>query len=165
MPILDTSRKHESELVKDFSDMKDYSFATVGVEGSGAIEPIGTPVFWDATAGAFTPYVKGSVIAAATANTSTGAITYPNTSLPNDAVVAITCGTKEGRGVNRADVTLSSTATDMTVVYRSAQVVMGGIKFASDATADEKAAFRLALEKQGVSVIDSATGVAPSFEA
>lgn len=165
MPILDTSRKHESELVKDFSGMKDYSFATVGVEGSGAIEPIGTPVVWDATAGAFIPYVKDSVIAAATASTTTGAITFPNTSLPNDAVVAITCGTKEGRGVNRADVTLSSTATDMTVVYRSAQVVMEGIEFASDATAGEKAAFRLALEKQGVSVIDSAAGVAPSFEA
>lgn len=153
MPILDTSRKHESELVKDFSDMKDYSFATVGVEGSSAIEPIGTPVFWDTTAGAFIPYVKNSVIGTA------------DSSLPNGAVVAITCGTKEGRGVNRADVTLSATATDMTVVYRSAQVVMDGIEFASDATAGERAAFRLALEKQGVSVLDSAAGVAPSFEA
>lgn len=158
MPILDTSRKHESELVKAFNKMGHeqgvvYSFASVPVKGSTTIEPIGTPLVWNDIDSAFEVYVAQDISAVA-----------GTPALPNGAPICVTVGTKEGKGVNRADVTLSSTATEMTVMFRSGAVVADGIEFGA-AAAPAIAAFRLQLEKQGIAVIDAATAVNPSFEA
>jgi hypothetical protein len=83
--------------------------------------------------------------------------------LPNKAVICVTCGSKEGAGVNSADTTLSSTATEMTVVFRGeAALAKSGFEWGSIATADQNE-FYAQLEKQGIALVDSGTTVDPAF--
>lgn len=157
MPILETTRKKESELVKAFDKMGHQqgvvvSFATVDVKGSTTIEPIGTPLVWNNTTSAFEVYVAQDISAVA-----------GTPALPDGSPICVTVGTKEGHGVNRADVTLTSTATPMTVMFRSGAVVNEGIEWGT-AVAGDQAEFVLQLEKQGVVVIDAATTATPSYE-
>lgn len=158
MPLLNTSRKQLSETVKAFDKMGHeqgvvVSFASVPVKGSTTIEPIGTPMVWDNASSAFVVYVAQDISAVA-----------GTPALPDASPICVSVGTKEGRGVNRDDVTLTATATQMTALFRSGAVVMEGIEWGA-ASAPAKAAFRLQLEKQGVVVVDAAVAANPSFEA
>jgi hypothetical protein len=155
MPVVETSRKHLSEVVKGLgaftnSAGTNYSYAVVDVKGAAAVDPIGTLVVWDDT-DAFEPYLAQDIAA-------TGASV-----LPNGAKVAVTVGTPEaGVGTNRADVTLTTTATRMVVLYRHAEIDKGGLEEGS-ITAPNLAEFYTELETQGVAVYDPATNVIPSY--
>lgn len=155
MPVVDTSRKYLSEVVKGLglftnSSGTNYSYAVVDVKGTATIDPIGTLVVWDDT-DAFEPYLAQVI-------STTGASV-----LPNGAKVAVTVGTAEaGVGTNRGDVTLSTTATQMVIVYRSAELDKGGFEEGA-ITAPNLAAFYTELEAQGVAVYDPATNVIPSY--
>jgi len=155
MPVIDNSRKPLSEVVKGLglfsnSSGTNYSYAIVDVKGSTTVDPIGTLVVWDDT-DAFEPYLAQVI-------STTGASV-----LPNGAKVAVTVGTTErGAGTNFGDVTLSSTATQMVVIYRHAEIDKGGLDEGS-ITAPNLALFYSELEAQGVAVYDSATNVIPSY--
>jgi len=83
--------------------------------------------------------------------------------LPNSAHLCVTVGAAEGRGFNQTDTTLSATAADMTVLYRGpATVVEDGFVWGSIATVDQDEFYK-AFEKQGISVMESGTTVAPTF--
>jgi len=155
MPVVETSRKQLSEVVKGLNQFTNsagtnYCYAVVDVKGSTTIEPIGTPVVWDDT-DAFEP-LDAQTIA------SVG-----DSVLPNGAKVALTVGTlQSGVGTNRADVDLTATATKMIVLYRTAEVDKGGIEVGT-ITEPNLALFLTELEKQGVAVYDAATNVIPSY--
>lgn len=86
-----------------------------------------------------------------------------NSPLPNGAHLCVTVGAAEGRGFNVEDTTLSSTAVDMTVLYRGpATVVEDGFTWGSIVAADQDEFYK-AFERQGVSVMESGTTVDPTF--
>ena len=156
MPLLFTERKSYTDVVKGVSKFEneagvDYHFARADCEGSTAIEPIGVPMVWVAASSAFEVYVAQ-------------AIPTVDSSLPDGSVVAIVVGQKEGKGVNKADVTLDGTSQDLTVLYRGQAAVLNeGITWGA-VSAPNQALFVTALEKQGVTVISAATVAAPSFK-
>lgn len=155
MPLLFEERKTYTDVVKGVSDFEteagvDYHFARADCEGAAAVEPMGIPMVWVAANSAFEPYL---------------AQTIPTTdsSLPDGSQVCIVVGQKEGKGVNKADVTLNGTSQDLTVLYRGqAAVVTEGITWGA-VSAPNKALFVTALEKQGITVISAAELAAPSF--
>lgn len=155
MPVIETSRKCLSEVVKGLglftnSAGTNYSYAVVDVKGAAAVDPIGTMVVWDGTS-AFEPYLAQDISAAGAS------------ALPNGAKVAVTVGTPEaGVGTNRADITLTTTAQKMIVLYRHAEIDKGGLEEGS-ITAPNLAEFYTELEAQGVAVYDPATNVIPSY--
>lgn len=155
MPVVETSRKHLSEVVKGLgmftnSSGTNYSYAVVDVKGAAAVDPIGTLVVWDSTS-AFEPYLAQDI------STTTAS------ALPNGAKVAVTVGTPQaGVGTNRADITLTTTATKMIVLYRHAEVDKGGLEEGS-ITPTNLAEFYAELEAQGVAIYDPATNVIPSY--
>ena len=157
MPTSFVSRKHLSELEAAKSRIGtegaiNYHYALVDVKGSTTIEPIGTPVVWNNT-DAFTPYIAQDVTALTTDST-----------LPNEAPVAVTVGTYEYVGANEADVTLTTTATKMWVMFRGpAGVKEEGIEWNAGSNAAAQAAFRVLMEKAGVAVVASASLAAPTF--
>lgn len=153
MPVVETSRKHLSEVVKGLgvftgSSGTNYSYAIVDVKGSGDIDPIGQPLVWDGT-DAFVPFVAQDIGAT------------PASVLPNGAKVAISVG-ETFAGQNRADVTLSATATQLVVIYRHAEVDKGGV-YVTGIGGGDLANFYTALESQGVAVYDQATNTIPSY--
>ncbi len=157
MPVLGTERKQESEVIAAFSKIGsegaiNYHFAAAQVVGSSAIEAMGIPVVWNSTNDNFEIFVAQDI----------SAITE-SSNLPNGAPVAVVVGTKEGRGINRADVTLSTTAQPLTVMYRGEGAVKAaGINFGS-ANATNIALFKTQLEKQGIAVVDAAATAAPNY--
>lgn len=156
MPLLHTERAIYTDVVKGVAKNEtemgvDYHFARADCEGSGAIEPMGVPMVWVAANTAFEPYI---------------AQTIPTTdsSLPDGSPVCIVVGQIEGKGVNKADVTLSGTSQDLTVIYRGAAAVLDeGITWNVGTNAANQLLFRTALEKQGIAVISSATAADPAF--
>jgi len=156
MPLQYEGRKHLSDVEAGYfsfgtTSAVEYSFATVGVEGTGTMEPIGTPLVYDATASAFVPYLAQD-ISAVTAS-----------SLPDGvSPVAVSMGEATGLGVNTADISLSSTPVDVKVMWRAGAVKDGGIEWGS-VTAPNQALFRQALEAQGIAVVESAADANPEF--
>ena len=68
MPVIETSRKGLSEVVKGLglftnSAGTNYSYAVVDVKGAAAVDPIGTMLVWDGTS-AFEPYLAQDISAA-----------------------------------------------------------------------------------------------------
>lgn len=87
-----------------------------------------------------------------------------NSPLPDGTVFCITVGQKEGLNFNKEDVTLSSTATEMTVLFRGeAAVVDGGLEWDSGVAAGNKTEIKRAFEMNGIVVATAATDVVPSF--
>lgn len=156
MPLISEGRKHLSEFEAGFlkfgtESAVEYSFATVGVEGTGSIEPIGTPLVYDATAAAFVPYLAQDISAVTTS-------TLPDGASP----VCVTVGQAQGVGVNNADVALSSTPVNMKVMWRAGAVQEAGFEWGS-ITGPNQTEFRQALEAQGVAVVASTTDASPEF--
>lgn len=155
MPVIETSRKQLSEVVKGLglftnSSGTNYSYAVVDVKGSTTIDPIGTLVVWDGT-DAFEPYLAQDIAATAAS------------ALPNGSKVAVTVGTLlSGVGTNKADIGLTATATKVIVVYRHAELDKGGLEEGA-ITAPNLVEFYTELEAQGVAVYDAATNVIPSY--
>lgn len=83
--------------------------------------------------------------------------------LPNGAHIAVICGPAEGRGFNYEDTTLSSTAVNMTVIYRGPGALSkSGFEWGSTVAADQ-AEFYKQLEKQGLALVTAGTTVTPTF--
>lgn len=83
--------------------------------------------------------------------------------LPNGANLAVICGAAEGSGFNYSDTTLSSTAVNMTAIYRGpAALAKDGFEWGSIA-ADDQNEFYTAIEKQGIALVESGTTAAPTF--
>jgi hypothetical protein len=77
--------------------------------------------------------------------------------------ICIAVGAAEGRGFNQTDTTIDTDAVDMTVIYRGpAAVVEDGFTWGDVAEADQDE-FYAALDRKGISVIESGTTVAPTF--
>lgn len=84
-------------------------------------------------------------------------------SLPNKSSLALSVGAKEGIGFNKEAITLTGTATQMTVLFRGdAQVVAAGMEL-TGLTAADILEMNVALEKQLISIGVSAEDVVPSF--
>jgi hypothetical protein len=155
MPILGTERKKYTEFVKGVSTFEnevgaDYNFARVSVIGSTVIEPLAIPLVWSDTDSAFEVYIAQT-------------IPTEDSSLPNGSPVCFVVGQKEGRGVNKVDITLSATEQDLTVLFRGQAIVAKDEIVWGAADAGAKAAFLLAVEKQDIGVIESATAADPRF--
>ncbi len=136
--------------VDNSADFGDVCTKAVPVKGSGVFSVIGTPVVWVAASSAFEPYV---------AQTLTGLTSV----LPDQAPIGFIVGNAAGYGYNDGDVTLSSTATTLTVLFRGdASVVESGIAWGASSD-PQKAAFRVQAEKQGIKIVQAATSVTPSL--
>lgn len=133
------------------ADFADVSTKVVDVKGTTTVSVIGTPVVWVAASSAFEPYV---------AQTLTGL----TSSLPDQSPIGFLVGTSTALGDNQGNVTLSSTATKLHVLFRGdASVVESGIAWDGASTSPQKAAFRVQAEKQGIKIVQAATFVSPSF--
>jgi len=83
-----------------------------------------------------------------------------NSPLPDGTVICITVGAKEGVGFNIEAVTLSSSATEMSVLFRGeAAVVDGGLIYGTGVEAETNRA----LEMNGIVVVAAATNVVPTY--
>jgi len=83
--------------------------------------------------------------------------------LSDGAHICVVIGPAEGAGFNYEDTTLSSTAVNMTVMFRGpAALAKDGFEWGSTAAADQ-GEFYKQLEKQGIALIESGTTVAPTF--
>lgn len=132
----------------------EYVCITAGTSNDTEGEPT-----WPTTPGATVTETDGVVWLCRNAYVGNG----NDSPLPNGAHICVTVGAAEGVGFNQADTTLSSTAVDMTVIYRGeAAVAKDGFEWGSIAAADQNEFYK-ALEKQGIKVVDSLTTVDPSF--
>lgn len=150
MPVLDTSRKQESEVIAGFSSDNykmavNKSFATVTLTGTGKIAPLGQVI-------AFNDSDAWEILSGTTT------VGSGDSDLPNGALYAVVVGDKYGRGVNREDVALPA---QVTVMFRDGAVKAEGLEFGAGA---DEAAAHMSLEKQGIVVVASATDVDPSHE-
>lgn len=136
--------------VDNSADFADVCTKVVDVKGSTSVSVIGTPVVWVAASSAFEPYVDQT-------------LTGLTSSLPDQAPIGFIVGTSTAVGDNQGNVTLSSTATKLHVLFRGdASVVESGIAWGAS-TDPQKAAFRVQAEKQGIKIVQAATSVSPSF--
>ena len=136
--------------VDNSADFGDVCTKVVPVKGSGVFSVIGTPVVWVAASSAFEPYV---------AQTLTGLTSV----LPDQAPIGFLVGTAAGYGINDGDITLSATATNLSVLFRGdVSVIETGIVWGASSD-PQKAAFRVQAEKQGIKIVQSATTVTPSY--
>ena len=160
MPVSATGRKHVSELIKgtgmfESDSGSDYYFATIAARGTLLIDPVGTVLIYNGTTGFWEVFVA-QVIATEAAKSQAA-----NT-LPNQAILCVTVGAKEGIGFNKADVQLQAGVdTQLTVLFRgAAQINQDGVEANGSVILDEA---YLQLEKQGIAVGTSAETVVPSF--
>ncbi len=156
MPVIGTSRKHYSELVKHTGNMEvngatNYYYARVDTVGADdVVEPIGIPVIWNGAA--FEVYIAQDIDAVATDST-----------LPDGAPCAVIVGPKEGKGLNEADITLVAGGTEVTTLFRGeASIANEGMDWGT-ADANAQTAFKLQIEKQGIAVITAGDSVDPTY--
>ncbi len=156
MPTVASTRKQVQTVLWDF-EQETYTkgIATVPVKkGSAAFttgDILGYAVIWDNSISAFRPVVNADTIPG-TAST-----------LPNAAPVAVVVGLGDGVGDNSSNVTLSSTSTFLTVVYRDAAVISEGIVFDAGVLAGTQTLIKGQLEKQEVVVRSKSTSVTQTF--
>jgi len=180
--VVGTARRQLSQVLKAYdSKFEDegavnYVFATVdvkeGIATGEVIDPIGTALVWESGVSAYIPYELAAEVAAAVVDNNSA---DSNGILLSGglAAVAVSVGQLEGKGFNKADITLSSTAVQMTVVYRGQSVVKDGptpatgregIQWETAIDAGEAVTFKNQLERQGVGVFPISTQVvAPTF--
>jgi hypothetical protein len=148
MPIVNEGLTQYSQIVKATSKIEsegagDFHFARVTVVGGVAdIDIMGLPVVFNGAN--FEPYAAQDLAAV---NAST---------LPNQSPVAIVVGSKMGKGINKEKVTLTGSPVEYTVIYRGTAIV-------ANLPSAANAAFKVALEKQGVAVQAAAEVVNPTF--
>tara|TARA_R110002153_G_scaffold2993_4_gene14188 strand:- start:3113 stop:3559 length:447 start_codon:yes stop_codon:yes gene_type:complete len=148
MPIVNEGLTQYSQIVKATSKIEsegagDFHFARVNVVGSVAdLDIMGLAVVFNGTD--FEPYAAQNL----------GAIAA--STLPNEAPVAIVVGSKMGKGINKEKVALTASAVEYTVIYRG-EAIVANLPVAANA------AFKVALEKQGIAVQASAEVVTPTF--
>lgn len=169
MPLLDESRKMLTDLVVAVDTVYNTQFVNfsthrVMVQGTGSIEPIGTPLVWNPTDEMFEVYVDQPLVSDPgdpEAEPPVAPTDVGTSSLPGGYIVCVSVGRREGVGLNSADITLSPEGTEVSVLFRGpSQIKNDGIEWgAADAAA--QAAFIKALELQNVSVVDAATEVDP----
>ncbi len=172
--VVGTARRQLSQILKGYSNFEDenavnYVFATVDVKqgngGAGTITPIGTALVWESGVSAFIPYEAGAEVAAAIADDD-------STIGGGGAVVCVTVGASEGKGFNKVDLSLTTVAQDVTVVYRGVSVVKDGpvpktggdgIQWDAGVDAGEALLFKNQLERQGVAVFPISTETVTPF--
>jgi hypothetical protein len=163
MPALGSTRKYFSDLVKAWGLIEgerfiNFYFARVPVKGSTTISPLGTPLVYNPATDAFNVYIAQDIDP-----TSETYVHTEDSTLPGGVGLAVTVGTKEGLGFNEADVVLSSTAVEMTVLFQGpAELCENHMEWGTaDATA--QASFRRQIAKQEIQFETQATVVAPYF--
>ena len=86
-----------------------------------------------------------------------------NSTLTNKSRIAVTVGDLFGLGFNKKDTALSATPANMTAIFRGdAALINDGMIWGSVAAADQ-AEFLTALEEYGITTIDNAEAVTPTF--
>lgn len=153
MPLVGSSRKHVSELIKGYEQFEkeagtNFNFARVTVYAASNtdVDPIGAPIIWDATNDRFELLANGDTIPAEA------------TDLPGDFPVCVSVGAKEGIGFNREDVTILTTGTELTVLFRGqAAINRSAIDYPVGVLAATQGVFENQLEKQFIAVQDTAT--------
>lgn len=167
MPVTDTQRSYFTDLVKgvqisDNANAMQYIYGSATITEAVTADPLGIPVVWNDTDGAYEIYntaSSGQIAAAITAG-----------SAPlggGKSVVAVVVGNGMGAGLNPADIDFTAGA-DVTVLHRgegSVGVVVEGINFTvagatSQANID---LFTAQLEAQGIMVIETAEVIDPSY--
>lgn len=153
-----TKRRQLSELLAGYDNFQDTSgvnfhFATVDVEGTLAINPIGTPLVWDNTASSFAVYIAQDFSALTTSP------------LPDKTPICITVGDNRGVGFNDADVQLQATTpVKMTVLFRGdASIMEAGLDWNAGTNSTNQGLFKAKLEQQKIAITETATDVTPSF--
>jgi hypothetical protein len=179
--VVGPARRQMSQVVKGYDKFEDehavnYVFATVdvkeGVATGEVIDPIGTALVWESGVSAFIPYEGGTEVADAI--TDGNAVNSDGVPLVGGtAVVGVSVGQMEGKGFNKADLTLSSTAQQITIMYRGQSVVKDGpipatggegIQWFSTVDAAEALLFKNQLDIQGVGIFPISTEVVtPTF--
>ena len=160
MPTLanSTRRRQISELIKGFDNFQyekgiNYYFATVDVEGTALINPIGTPLVWITASASFAEYI---------AQDFSGFVDSP---LPDKTPICISVGDGRGVGFNDEDIQLQATTpVKMTVMFRGpAGVVEEGLDWNTGTNATNQGIFKAKLEQQSIAVGETATEVTPSY--
>lgn len=130
------------------------SYAKVNVRttsGTLVKNPFGIPVIWDNALTAFRPLANGDTIPG-TAST-----------LPNEAPVAVVVGDATGVGNDHGDITLSTTAQPLTVVFRDSSVFKEGITYEASVLTATQNVFQTQLEKQLVVVRSKSPVITQAF--
>lgn len=87
-----------------------------------------------------------------------------NSSLPDGSIYAVTVGSAEGIGFNKADVEFSTTAVKMTVLFRGfAALNTDSLEWADAVAAGNKTEVKKALEMNNIVMVDTATAVVPTM--
>lgn len=158
MPVNAVGRKYLTDLVKGLDSFHEdtfirYNYATVTLDGTGEIDPIGTPFIWNDTTTEWEVYVAQDIAAAITAGGSP---------LPDGSVIALTVGDEFGAGFNKHDLDLT-TSPVATVLFRGpAGIVDAGIEWGA-AAAPAQEAFLAQLEVQHITTIENAEVVEPAY--
>jgi hypothetical protein len=159
MPVIESGRRHYSEVVKATSKIEsegagNYHYARITVDAAAdvSIDPVGYPVIWNDTDDAWNLF-------------ESQAVPTEDTNLPNGAPVAVAVGPAQGKGVNKEDVLIDGTDGGvLTVLFRGEAIINPDeVQWHANTTAGQKASFILALEKQGIAMQASATDVTPAF--
>lgn len=120
----------------------------------------------DSSEGTFNTVIGSETVDATvtwTARKAYSADAATSTPLKNKSRIAVTVGDAFGIGFNKIDTALSATPANMTVIYRGqAALITEGFIWGSVAAADQ-AEFLTALEDVGITTIDNAEVVTPTF--
>lgn len=160
MPVNSTGRKYLTDLLKGRDSFNTdnavrYEFDTQVVTGAGAVDNIGIPVIWNDGSGYFEPYVAQDIAAAI----STG-----GSPLADGSVIALTVGSAFGLGHNKEDTDISVADTEMTLLFRGPSAVVNEGVVWGAAAAPAQALFVAQLEAQGITFIDNAEVVSPTYQ-
>ena len=161
MALVSTSRRQVSEVVKTVVPFQhdygiDYSYARVNAQGTLDINPIGTILIYNGTSTDWEVYVAQTIATEAAKSQAAN-------ELPNQAIMCITVGTGEGVGKNEANVTLTASDQEFTVIYRGPAGISQSAIDANGANAGALTAAFLQFEKQGLASVADSTVVVPSF--
>lgn len=154
-----TERKILSDVVTSLSTEADdqginLNFATVAVEGTATVAPLGYPVIYSNAAANFVPYIAQDITA----------VDADGSPLPAGRKVALVVGDKRGVGFNTADVTLEATGTDLTALHGgSAGILNSGIEWNVGTNAGDQAEFLAELEVQGLTVVKESANIAVKY--
>ncbi len=162
MPDVGTDNKYLSELIAGpvpfaSSDHANFYTARVTVEaisggGDLSLDPVGTPLVYDAVNTVFVPYVAQDISAVSTS------------SLPDESPVCILIGPAEGAGLASENIAIADDSTaEVTVLYRGQLAIKDDGMAWGAITAPNQAEFIAQLEKQKIRVLPATTAVTPSF--
>lgn len=156
MPVATTRNFLSDVLWSVDDDTYTVSTAVVPVKSSSSFtaSPFGIALIWDNSLGAMRPVLNAD-------NT----LPTPSTvsSLPDNSVVCVSVGNNQGLGNDNGDVTLTTVAQYMTVVFRDSAIIFDNLVYGDAADATTKDLIKLQLEKQEVVCKTKSPSIVQSF--